>query len=85
MGIGNILGSNVFNIFILAIAQFVSKSFASVFTFDHQLIFLAILQILLLSFLLLALSQKKLQQLFKISLIPLLSVILYLGGMSIIF
>ncbi len=85
LGIGNILGSNIFNMFVISVSEIFSRSSKPVFDFDKSLVFLSMLQILLLSMLLLALSQNKLVKIWKISFIPLCAILLYVGGMVIIF
>ncbi len=81
MGIGNILGSNIFNMFVLAISELVSKSTASVFNDDGSLIIYSLMQLVMLSLLLLALSQRKMLKIWKFSFIPLFSIVFYIAGM----
>ena len=82
MGIGNILGSNIFNMFVLAVAEIFSRSRISVFSNDSSLIDFSLMQLILLSMLLLSLSQGKLTKVWKISVLPLFSIVFYLGGMA---
>lgn len=84
MGIGNILGSNIFNMFVLALSEFASKSGRSVFYSDKSLVALALMHLMLLSFLLLMLSQRKNAKVGKISVIPAFSVLFYAAGMYIV-
>ncbi|MCP5514752.1 MAG: hypothetical protein H7A26_04755 [Spirochaetales bacterium] len=82
MGIGNILGSNIFNMFVLAVAEISSRSSISVFSNDSSLVVFSLMQLILLSLLLLSLSQNRLAKVWKISVLPLFSIVFYLGGMA---
>ncbi|MDX9800371.1 MAG: hypothetical protein RBT69_03430 [Spirochaetia bacterium] len=82
MGIGNILGSNIFNMFVLAVAELFSRSSTSVFNNDKSLVVFSLMQLVLLSLLLLSLSQRKLAKVWKISILPLFSILFYISGMA---
>jgi len=81
MGIGNILGSNIFNMFVLALSELFSRSRISVFTEDSSLVVFALMQFVMLSLLMLALVQRKMVRVWKIAFIPAISILFYIAGM----
>ena len=80
MGIGNILGSNIFNMFVLAIAETVSCSRLSVFQNDDGIMIFGVFQCVLLGILLILLMQEKLRRVGKIAVMPLFAMVLYCVG-----
>ncbi|MCQ2603786.1 MAG: hypothetical protein MJ215_01910 [Spirochaetia bacterium] len=84
MGIGNILGSNIFNMFILAVAECCSTSHITVFQRDDGLMIFGVLQIILLGLMLFLITEKKLLRIGKIAVIPVFSIALYFIGISLL-
>ena len=84
MGIGNILGSNIFNFSILAIADILSKSTTSVYSSGPEIPVLTAVHFFILSILMFMVSAKKLPGLGKLSLLPVLIAGIYVGGLMFI-
>jgi len=84
MGIGNILGSNIFNMFILAIAEVLSTSKLSVFEKDDGIMIFGVFQCILLGLLLILLMQEKLKKIGKVSVMPIIAIALYFLGISLL-
>ncbi len=85
MGIGNITGSNIFNLMILGVADIFSKPGNTVFKMNEKLLFLTALLYILSSALFYMLSVKQLKKIFGISVLPVIMCALYIMGMVTIF
>jgi len=84
MGIGNILGSNIFNMFILAIAEVLSTSKLSVFEKNDGIMIFGVFQCVLLGVLLILLVQEKLKKIGKVPVMPVIAIALYFVGISLL-
>ena len=84
MGIGNILGSNIFNMAVLALSETVSVSQTSVFEKNDGIMIFAVFQCVLLGILLILLMQEKLRRVGKIAVMPLFALILYVIGVTLL-
>lgn len=82
MGIGNILGSNIFNLFILVFAETVSRSSVSVFSRQDEMMILGVFNAVLQGILLILLMQKKLRRIGRVPVMPLVSMLIYIAGMA---
>lgn len=85
MGIGNIIGSNIFNLMVLSIANLFAKGENMVYKKDDKLIFLTAILFLLSSTLLYIMSQRMMRKIFRISLLPAIMILVYLVGMITVF
>ena len=81
MGIGNILGSNIFNFGILSIADFLSKSGKSLYNAGAEIPVLTAVHFFMLSILLYMVSAKKLPCAGRVSVLPVLISSVYIGGL----
>ena len=84
MGIGNILGSNIFNMMVLSIAELLSRSRNSVFYNDRGIEGFSMIQLAGLSLLLIILLQRKLVSIGRVSILSLFFLFLYFYGMIIL-
>ena len=84
MGIGNILGSNIFNMFVLALSETVSRSSSSVFEKNDGIMIFGVFQCVLLGILLILLMQDMLRRVGKVAVMPLFAMVLYLVGVSLL-
>jgi cation:H+ antiporter len=85
MGIGNILGSNIFNFSILAIADILSRSSKSIYSATDEIPLLTAVQFIILSIILYMVSAKKLPMIGKrISSLTLLIAAVYIAGIYLI-
>ena len=84
MGIGNILGSNIFNFSILSVADFLSKSSRSLYDAGDEIPVLTAVHFFILSLLLYMVSARKLPRLWKISLLTVFIAAVYIFGLFLI-
>ncbi len=84
MGIGNILGSNIFNFAILSIADFLSKSSKSIYEAGPEIPVLTAVHFFILSILMYMVSAKKLPRWWKLSPLSILIAAVYIGGLLLI-
>ena len=84
MGIGNILGSNIFNFSILAIADFLSKSSKSLYKAGPEITVLTAIHFFILSILLYMVAAKKLPRWWRFSPLSILIAAVYITGLLII-
>jgi len=85
MGVGNIVGSNIFNMMILGIGDFFAGEKSKIFIKDDKVNLLIALLILMSSTLLYMLSVKKLKKIFGISPIAAIISLIYIVFMFIVF
>ena len=85
MGIGNIVGSNIFNLMILAVADVVSSPGITLFKKNEKILFLTAILYLLSSTLFYMLSAKQLKKIFGISLLPAIMSLVYIVSMVVVF
>ncbi len=81
LGIGNILGSNIFNMFVLALADIFSGKKLTVFRADSRLMVFTGMLIIMSSGLIIMLSAKENKKIFGITVIPAIMIMLYFAGM----
>jgi cation:H+ antiporter len=81
LGIGNIMGSNIFNMMILALADIFSGKDSQVFKHESDLLFLTGMLTVMSGALLIMLSSGKNKKIFGITLIPAIMIVLYVAGM----
>lgn len=81
MGIGNILGSNIFNLMVLSLADIFSGRNSKVFDTDPKLLFLSALLIIMTGGLAYMLSTRNNKKIFGITVLPAIMVVLYIAGM----
>jgi cation:H+ antiporter len=84
MGIGNILGSNIFNMAVLALAETASVSQYSVFEKNDGIMIFGVFQCVLLGILLILLMQEKLRRVGKVAIMPLFAMVLYCIGVTLL-
>lgn len=84
MGIGNILGSNIFNFFVLAFAESVSRSSVSVFSREDGMMILGVFNAVLQGILLILLMQKNLKCIGRVPVMPAVSMLIYILGMTLL-
>ena len=84
MGIGNILGSNIFNMFVLALSEVFSTSSLSVFEKDDGIMIFGVFQCILLGVLLILLMQEKLKKIGRVPVMPIVAIALYFVGISLL-
>jgi len=81
MGIGNILGSNIFNLMVLALADIFSGRDSKVFDSDEKLLFLSAILIIMTGALSYMLSTRNNKKIFGITVLPAIMIVLYIAGM----
>jgi len=81
MGIGNILGSNIFNLMVLSLADIFSGRDSQVFERDEKLLFLSALLIIMTGGLTYMLSTRNNKKIFGITVLPAIMIVLYIVGM----
>ena len=81
MGIGNILGSNIFNLMVLSLADIFSGKNSKVFESDEKLLFLSALLIIMTGTLSYMLSTRNNKKIFGITVLPAIMLVLYIAGM----
>jgi cation:H+ antiporter len=81
MGIGNILGSNIFNLMVLSLADIFSGRNSKVFDTDPKLLFLSALLIIMTGGLSYMLSTRNNKKIFGITVLPAIMILLYIVGM----
>jgi len=81
MGIGNILGSNIFNLMVLSLADIFSGRNSKVFDSDSKLLFLSALLIIMTGGLSYMLSTRNNKKIFGITVLPAIMLVLYIAGM----
>lgn len=81
MGIGNILGSNIFNLMVLSLADIFSGKDSRVFENDEKLLFLSALLIIMTGALSYMLSTRNNKKIFGITVLPAIMIVLYIAGM----
>ena len=84
MGIGNILGSNIFNMAVLALAETASMSQLSVFERNDGIMIFGVFQCVLLGILLILLMQERIFRIRKVAITPLFAMVLYLVGVALL-
>ncbi len=81
LGIGNIMGSNIFNMFILALADIFSGRGSDVFRQNSNLMFLTGLFVVMSAALMLMLLKRENKKFFGITVIPAIMMLFYIAGM----
>lgn len=81
MGIGNILGSNIFNLMVLSLADIFSGRNSKVFDTDPKLLFLSALLVVQTGGLAYMLSTRYNKKIFGITVLPAIMIVLYIAGM----
>lgn len=85
MGIGNIIGSNIFNLMILGIADLLGRNGNTVYTKNNKIIFLISIIYFMSSFLFYTMVIKKIRKIGKIAIIPSIIIIVYLVSLYLLF
>ena len=81
LGIGNIMGSNIFNMMILALADIFSGRESAIFKENNDLMFLTGLFVVMSAALVAMLSNRKNKKIFGITVIPAIMMAMYIAGM----
>jgi len=85
MGIGNIIGSNIFNLMILGIADLLSRGGNTVFKKNDKVFFLLSIIYIMSSFLFYIMVIKKIRRIGKVAIIPAVVIIIYIINLFLLF
>jgi len=85
MGIGNIIGSNIFNLMILGLADILAKKGSTVFGKNDKVLIMTAALYLMSSLLFYMMSERELRRVGKIALIPVIMIFIYISSMVVIF